>query len=740
LPLRRLRPHPRRDQGRGAQPGRLIGAVTCKAFAPPRAARSRRHRLSRATAAHRRGAAGHIGIGVRANAFIRVGVDDTVAVLAKHIEFGQGTFTGLATLVAEEMDADWSTVRAVHAPADVERYRNLMRPFQMTGGSNSIANAWEQMRKAGATARAMLVAAAAEAWQVPADSIVVENGVLRHASGRSARFGALARAASRQPAPADVALKDPASFRLIGRDGAVSRLDSVAKSNGTAQYTIDIRAPRLLTVVVARAPRFGARVASFDPGAAAALPGVVSVRQIPTGVAVYADSTWPALKGRAALRIVWDETAAETRGSEELVTAYRALASRPGQPIAAHGDVDAALVGAERVVEAEYVFPYLAHAPMEPLDGVLDWDGTRAVARFGCQVHTPDHHRLAGALGLPPAQVEIDTMLAGGSFGLRAQPDSQFVVELAEVAKAIGPGRPVKLVSTREDDIRGGYYRPLYLHRLRGAVRDGAIIAWSDTIVGQSLLRGTSAEAMVSERELDRPTFEGADRLPYDIAHFRCDLHTTRIGVPVLWWRSVGSSHTGYAVECFIDLLLQEAGLDPVAGRLALMGKAPRMAGALRAAAEFAGWSGPGPLGGRARGVAVVECFGTAVAQIAEVSLGDEAPRVHKVWCAVDRGIAVNPDVVRAQMEGGIGFGLGHALFAEVDVVAGRPMPGNFDTYRSLRLHEMPEIEVAVIRSSEPPTGVGEPGVPPIAPAVANAMARLGVARPRRLPFVRAAA
>jgi isoquinoline 1-oxidoreductase subunit beta len=276
------------------------------------------------------------------NAFIRVGADDTVTVLAKHIEFGQGTFTGLATLVAEEMDADWSTVRAVHAPADVARYRNLMRDFQMTGGSNSIANSWEQLRRAGATARAMLVAAAAEAWQVPPGSISVENGELRHTSGRAARFGAFARAAAHQPVPAKVALKDPAAFRLIGRDGAVGRLDSAAKSNGAAQYTIDIRAPGLLTVVVARAPRFGAHVAGFDASAASAVPGVVAVRQIPTGVAVYAESTWPALKGRDALRIAWDESVAETRGSEELVAEYRALAAQPGRSIAAHGDSEAA--------------------------------------------------------------------------------------------------------------------------------------------------------------------------------------------------------------------------------------------------------------------------------------------------------------------------------------------------------------------------------------------------------------
>jgi len=310
--------------------------------------------------------------------------------------------------------------------------------------------------------------------------------------------------------------------------------------------------------------------------------------------------------------------------------------------------------------------------------------------------------------------------------------------ELAEVAKAIGPDRPVKLVWTREDDIRGGYYRSMFVHRMRAGLRDGKIVAWASTSVGQSILKGSPFEAMVMKNGIDPTSVEGANELPYDIADFRCDLHTTQIGVPVLWWRSVGHSHTGYAVECFIDEVLEATGQDPVAGRLALMGKVPRAAGVLRAVAELARWSGPGPVDGRARGVAVVESFDSFIAQIAEVSAesGGE-PKVHKVWCAVDCGVPVNPDIIRAQMEGGIGFGLGHALFAEITLDDGRPVPGNFDAYRSLRIHEMPEVEVTIVPSTEKPTGVGEPGVPPIGPAVANAMARLGLGRPRRLPIVR---
>jgi isoquinoline 1-oxidoreductase beta subunit len=672
------------------------------------------------------------------NAFVRVGTDDTVTVLSKHFEFGQGSFTGLATLVAEEMDADWSKIRVEHAPSDPDLYQNLAHGMQGTGNSNSIANSYEQMRRAGAAARAVLVEAAAVAWGVPAAEVTVESGMLRHAaSRREGRFGQFVEAARRLAIPPDPPLKEPHAFRMIGRDdGSIRRPDSAAKSNGTAPFTSDIREPGMLTVLVARSPRFGGRVALFDAAAARAVAGVVDVRQIPQGIAVYATGFWPATKGRDRLRITWDESHAERRSSEQIIGDYRALAQRPGAVARAHGNAEAALRRAQSVVEAEFVFPFLAHAPMEPLDGFLRWEGERAVARFGSQLQTADHHAIARVLGLPPERVEVETMFAGGSFGRRSQPDCHFAEELAQVAKAIGPGRPLKLVWTREDDIGGGYYRPLYVHRLRGGIRDGRIVAWAHTIVGQSILKGSFLEGAITNG-IDAKSVQGADEVPYAIADFRCDLHTTDVGVPVMWWRSVGHSHTGYAVECFVDELLQATGHDPVAGRLAMMGRAERASGVLLAVAELARWSGPGPFAGRARGVAVVESFGSVVAQIAEVSVGRGGPRVHKVWCAVDCGVAVNPDVIRAQMESGIGYGLSHVLHGEVALDGGRPVATNFDTYRSLRIDEMPEVEVAIMRSSNKPTGVGEPGVPPIGPAVANAMARLGFARPRRLPIVK---
>ena len=629
-------------------------------------------------------------------------------------------------------------MRAEHAPSNPALYKNLVLGMQGTGGSSAIANSYDQMRKAGATARAMLVQAAANMWNVTPSEIVVERGVLRHSrTRREGRFGQFVEAASSLPVPADAPLKQSAAFRFIGREGAVKKLDVPDKTNGKAQFTIDVYEPGMLTFVVARSPRFGGKVMSFDAADARSIPGVVDVKQLPTGIAVYAEGMWPALKAREALRINWDDASAEKRSSEQMIEEYRTLARRPGMTAAAQGDVEAALSNAGKIVEAEFVFPYLAHAPMEPLDGFLHWDGERARARFGCQLQTGDHNMIASVLGLPFERVEIETMFAGGSFGRRGQADMHLAAELAQAAKAIGPGHPIKLMWTREDDIRGGYYRPLFLHRLRGAVSGGKVVAWADTVVGQSILKGTPFESIIKDG-IDPFSVEGARDIPYDIADFRCDLHTTDANVPVLSWRSVGHTHSGYAVECFIDELLQAAGKDPVAGRLEMMGKSPRAASALRAAAALAGWSGPGPVDKRARGVAVVECFGTYVAQIAEVSVGNgNTPVVHKVWCAVDCGVAVNPDVIRAQMQGAIGFGLGHVLFAEVTIDAGRPVQSNFDTYRSLRINQMPDIEVTILPSAEKPTGVGEPGVPPIGPAVANAMARLGLERPRRLPIVR---
>ncbi|WP_398468661.1 molybdopterin cofactor-binding domain-containing protein [Tardiphaga sp.] len=675
-------------------------------------------------------------INIAPNTFLIIGSDNTVTVLCKGFEMGQGPLTGMATLVAEELDADWSQMRASHAPSNPVLYKNLAFGMQGTGGSTAIANSFIQMRQVGAAAREMLVAAAADAWQVPAGEITVDKGVIKHGTDKEGRFGEFAAKAMTMPVPAEPKLKDPANFKLIGKEGVVKRLDSADKSNGKAFFGLDINEPDMLTVVVARSPKFGGKVKSFDATAAKAVAGVVDVKQISNGVAVYAKGFWAAKTGREALKITWDDSKAEKRGSAELLQQFRALSKTQGKLVKAEGKFEESVAKGGRVVEVEYVFPYLAHAAMEPLNAYLKWDGDSAYARYGCQFPTPDHQAISKVLGLPIEKVKIDVTLAGGSFGRRAQQTTHQAVELAEVAKAIGPGKGVKLVWTREDDMRGGYYRPYAIHRMRGAVRDGKIEAWSDTIVSQSIMKGSFFEQIMFKDGLDPTSYEGSNEIPYEVANFRCDMHQVEVGVPVLWWRSVGHTHTGYVVEAFVDELLEAAGKDPVEGRLELLGKKPRHAGVLKAVAELADWKNYKVPEGRARGVAVVESFKTFVAQVVELSMTEEGPKVHKVWCAVDCGVAVNPDIIRAQMEGGIGFGLGHILYAEQTLDAGAPVSGNFDTYRSLRINEMPEVEVVIVKSTEKPSGVGEPGVPPLGPAVVNAMAKLGVGRPRQLPIV----
>jgi len=684
-------------------------------------------------------AAAAAGEGVAApNAFVRIAPDNTVTVLIKHIEFGQGTFTGLSTLVAEELDADWAQVRAEHAPADATLYNNLSwGPVQGTGGSSSIANSYQQMREAGAMARALLVKAAAEAWGVPESEITVAKGIVSHAgSGQQASFGELAERAAGLEGPVDVTLKRPEDFNFIGT--TVPRLDSRAKSRGEAVYTIDMKLPDMLTAVIARPPVFGAELVSFDDTAAKAVRGVTDVVAVPQGVAVIGRGFWAAKSGRDALEVTWDESAGETRGSEELMAEYRSLAAGPGDIARQEGDTEAALASAAKVLEADYEFPFLAHAPMEPLDCVVQIGEDGCDIWTGSQIPTVDQGAAATILGLEPAQVRIHTQLAGGSFGRRATPNADMVSEAVSVAKAIGGRAPVRLMWTREDDIQGGRYRPMYFHLLRAGLDDeGRLVAWQHRIVGQSIVRGTPFAGALIQNGIDQTSVEGANNLPYAIPAMTVDLHTTDVDVPVLWWRAVGSTHTAYSTEVFIDELAEAAGRDPVEFRLEMLAGHPRHAGVLKLAAEKAGWGSELPAG-RARGIAVHESFHTFVAEVAEVSVADDGTiKVEKVVCAVDCGVAVNPDQVKAQMEGGIGYGLGAVLHNAVTLVDGRVEQSNFHDYLPLRINEMPQVEVHVVASSEAPTGVGEPGVPPIGPAVANAIYKATGRRIRSLPFAK---
>jgi isoquinoline 1-oxidoreductase subunit beta len=671
------------------------------------------------------------------NAFVRIAADDTVTVLSKHIEFGQGPWTGLATLVAEELDADWAQIRVEHAPSDVRYYANLAVGAQLTGGSTAIANSYLQMRRTGAAARAMLVAAAAQAWGVAAREITIDKGVISHASGRRSGFGALAEAAARMPVPNEVVLKDPANFRLIGTE--LHKPDTYAKSHGQATYTIDLRSPDMVVAMVSRPNRFGGKATAVDDAAARGIKGYLGNAIIPQGVAVFAKSTYPAMKARAALKITWDESAAHRQGTKAIEAGYTQRSRTPGTVAKSRGDALGKIAGGAPVVEQTFVFPYLAHAPMETLDAVVHFDGEKAACHFGSQAPTFDQGAIAAALGINPENVRIDVALAGGSFGRRATASGDFAAEAATCAKAFAKNVPIKLVWTREDDFRGGFYRPFYVHRMRGIVApDGTISAWHHTIVGQSIMDGTPFEPIMVKNGIDDSSVEGAADLPYRIADFQCDLHTMKLGVPVLWWRSVGHTHTAFATETFIDLLLEKGGKDPVDGRLALLDPASREAGVLKAVSALAGWHGRRN-GDTAYGVAVHKSFDSYVAQIAEVVRGNNnEPKVLRVWCAVDCGVAVNPNIIRAQMESGIGYGLGHALYAALDLdETGQVVQTNFDTYRSLRISEMPQVEVEIVKSAAAPTGVGEPGVPPIGPAVANAWRALTGQVVARLPFVR---
>jgi isoquinoline 1-oxidoreductase subunit beta len=668
------------------------------------------------------------------NAFVRIGADDTVTVIAKHVEMGQGSYTGLATLVAEELDADWTKVNVEGAPADAKLYNNFMfGPAQGTGGSTSIANSYEQLRRVGAAARAMLVSAAAEEWKVPAETITVERGVVKH-DGRTASFGQLVAKAAGLPVPTEVKLKDPKDFRYIGKP--IARKDSRAKCNGTALYTIDMKLPGLLTAVVAHPPRFGATVKSFDAAKAKSVHGVVEVVQIPQGVAVLATNFWAAKQGRDALMVQWDESKANKLGSDEILEHYKALAEQIAVPAKQTGDMEAALSAAARTLTAAFEFPYLAHAAMEPMNCVIKLGTDVCEVWNGEQFQTVDQANVAAVVGMKPEQVKINMLYAGGSFGRRANPASDYLNEAAHIVKAIKGRAPVKLQWTREDDMRAGYFRPTYYHVLRAALdANNNPIAWHHRIVGQSIMAGTPFEPMVVKDGIDGTSVEGAVNLPYPFTNLRVDLHSTKIGVPVQWWRSVGSTHNAFSTETFMDELAAAAGKDPVEFRRGLLATHPRHLGVLNLAAEKAGWGTP-LAQGQARGVAVHESFNTFVAQIAEVSMKpDGSFRVDRVVCAVDCGVAVNPDVIRAQMEGGIGYGLAAALDGAITLKDGRVEQGNFHDYRVLRMNEMPKVEVYIVDSKESPTGVGEPGTPVIAPAVCNALFALTGKRIRSLPI-----
>ena len=669
------------------------------------------------------------------NAFVRIAEDSTVTVLSKHVEMGQGAYTGLATIVAEELDADWNQIRVEGAPADAKLYNNLaFGPFQGTGGSTAIANSYDQLKNAGATARAMLVTAAANRWSVPSNEITIASGVVQHKSGKSARFGELVADAAKLPVPTEVMPKDPSTYNRIGK--SAPRVDSKEKSTGKAIFTQDVKLPGMLTALVAHPPRFGGKVKSFDASKAKQVKGVKSVVAFETpvraGVAVVATDFWAAKKGRDALTIEWDESNAFKQSSQQMLKEYRELAQRPGEIAKQEGDVEKAFASAARTFEATYEFPYLAHAAMEPMNCVVQLGQGSCEVWNGEQFQTADQTNIAKLLGIAPKDVKINQLYAGGSFGRRANPASDYLVETAAIAKAMGTTDPVKLVWTREDDMQAGYYRPMYVHWLKAGVdAQGKITAWQHRIVGQSIMRGTFFDG---KGKIDDTSVEGAQNLPYHIPNLQVELHTTEPNVPVLWWRSVGSTHTAFSTECFLDDIARGTKQDPYALRRSLLEKHPRHLAVLDLAAEKAGWKKK-RAADEVYGIALHESFNSVVGQVAKLKKTPSGPKLVSVVCAVDCGIAVNPNIVAMQMESGIGYGLSAALMGAVTLKEGRVEQGNFDDYPVLRINEMPAVETHIVPSKNKPTGVGEPGTPVIAPALANALAQLDGKPTRSLPL-----
>ncbi len=662
------------------------------------------------------------------NAWLRIGTDDSVLVIVDRSEMGQGVTTSLPMLLAEELEADWTKIRFEFAPAD-KAYINQLFGIQGTGGSSSVRAAWKPLRVAGAQARTMLIAAAAQTWSVEPASCRAETGAVIHAAtNRRLSYGALAQRAAALPVPVDVQLKDPKDWRLAGKP--TRRLDTRFKVNGTAQFGIDVRVPGMLTAVVARSPVFGGTVRSFDATAAKAIPGVRHVVQISSGVAVVGAGYWPAKQGRDALKVLWDEGPVAQVSSASISSLFAQRATQDGAVARHDGDAIAALAGAAQRVEAVYEMPFLAHATMEPMnctahvraDGVDIWAPTQnqtGVQMVGGQIG-----------GVPPEQVAVHTTYLGGGFGRRFELD--FIVEALETSKAAGA--PVKVIWSREDDIQHAQYRPANYHQLRaGLDASGRPVSWTHRIVAPSIMARMFPQTV--KNGLDGEAVEGGVGLPYAIPNVHVDYQLTDTGIPVGFWRSVNNSFNSFAVEGFIDELAVAAKQDPYEYRRGLLANAPRHRGVLELAAAKAGWGTALP-SGRGRGIAVYKSFESFAAQVAEVSVSPAGDvRVHRVVCAIDCGMHVNPSTIEAQMQSGIVYGLTAALKGAIDIQGGRVVQSNFHDYQMLRLAEMPVVEVYIVPSSEEPGGVGEPGTPPIAPAVCNAIFAATGKRIRRLPI-----
>jgi isoquinoline 1-oxidoreductase beta subunit len=672
------------------------------------------------------------------SAFVQIAPNGEVTVTINRLEFGQGVQTGLPMILAEELDADWSLVRSRNGTSDIA-YQDPLFGMHLTGGSNSIKNSYTQYRELGARARAMLLAAAATRWNVDVASLSTQSGMVFGPAGRKASYGELAEAAMALPVPETITLKDPKNFRIIGH--ATTRIDAKAKSSGQQDFGIDMKLPGQLTAVVARPPVFGARISSLDDSAARAITGVKAVLHVPLdggaeGVTVIADGYWQAKQGRDALKLQWDTSTVERVDSEKQLADYRELAGRPG-PTLFEADM-APLETAPHQLEAEFVFPYLAHAPMEPLNCTVKLSEERCELWVGTQFAGADSAAAARVLNLKPEQIQINVQTAGGGFGRRGIATSDIVVLACEVAKAArmaGLNAPVRTLWSREDDIKGGYYRPMHLHRARiGFDDNGKVLAWDHVVVGQSIISGTMFGGRV-KNGIDPTTTEGL-RDPYPLP-MRLTVHHPKLNVPVLWWRSVGSTHTAFVMETLIDEIARTTQQDPVAYRMKLFAdQSPRHRAALQLAVDKSEYGKRELPDGRAWGIAVHESFSSVVAYVVQASVQNGRPVMHHVTAGVHCNLVVNPRSVEAQVQGAAVMGLSMCLpGGAITLKEGVVQQSNFADFSVPRITDIPEFSIHVVPSAEPPTGMGEPGLPPLAPAFANAVARLTSKPVRELPF-----
>lgn len=667
------------------------------------------------------------------NAFIRIAPDNSITIVINRLEMGQGVNTSMAQLIAEELECDWKKIHSIASNSD-KIYNDVNFGMIMTGGSSSVKNSWVQYRTLGAGMKEMLLEAASKRWKVPVTELKAKNGEILHAKKGKLTYGELAEEANKLPFPASPKLKDKKDYKIIGK--SQKRIDALAKSTGKAEFGMDVRLPGMVYAMIARPGLTTSKLISFNESAARAIPGVLNVFRLGEKVAVVAKNTHIARLGKDALEAKWDAGANSKLTTETLMNDFRSFAKKTGVTAKDAGTVDEGLKAAVKKIEVEYEFPFLAHAAMEPLNCTIDYDGTKADLYGGIQMPTFDHAAAAKVLNLAPEKINLHITYAGGSFGRRGSKNSDWVIDSCELARALK--RPVKVVWAREDDTQGGYYRPMAFHKVTLGLDDkNNLLAWDHHIVGQSITKGTALEGWMIKKGVEDLIVEGVADTHYDLKNMRVEQTMAETPMTTLWWRSVGHTHTAYAMETMMDELAHAQKKDPLEVRLSLLKNSPRHVAVLELLKKKTNWGKAKPPKGRAWGLAIHESFNSVVGHVAEVSIENNLPKVHKVWSAVHCGQVVNPEGAATQVEGAIVLGLSAAFYQQIELKEGKIQQGNFDSYDVVRMDTMPVVSVSFVETTDAPTGLGEPGLPPIAPAVANAVFQLTNKRLTKLPFTR---